>query len=144
MLAAGGYIYAYTTNGNLASAELFDPATGSWTMTGSLPAPRSEHTATLLPNGRVLIAGGTDGTNQLSSALLYDPANGTWATTASLSFARTEHGAALLPDGKVLVMAGNGTNSLTTPSAELYDSGLGFGVICGCNDGPGDRRPPPR
>jgi hypothetical protein len=126
VLAAGGLVYQGSANGNLASAELYDPGTGSWLMTGSLPEPRSEHTATLLSNGQVLVAGGTDAANhQLSTAPLYDPASGTWTHTASLLAARTEHGAVLLPNGKVLVMAGDGTNSLALASAEIYDSGVG-------------------
>jgi len=126
VLAAGGFIYQFPANGNLASAELFNPGTGTWTMTGSLPGPRSEHTSTLLPNGRVLIAGGTDGTNSLSSALLYDPASGAWTATAPLSAARAEHGATLLANGLVLVMGGRDINSSVSASAELYDVGLSF------------------
>src|SRR5215471_4311936 len=80
VLAAGGIVYQVSANGAVASAELFDPASGTWTLTGSLPGPRSDHSATLLLNGNVLVAGGTDGTNNLSSALLYDPANGSWTT----------------------------------------------------------------
>src|SRR5439155_1004256 len=106
--------------------EIFDPATGTWTLTQPLPGPRSEHTATLLPNGKVLIAGGTDGTNSLSSALLYDPASGAWATTASLLAARAGHGMTLLANGQVLVMGGNDINNFVTSKAELYDLGLGF------------------
>jgi WD40 repeat protein len=127
VLAAGGFIYQFPTNGNLASAELFDPATGTWTMTGALPGTRSEHTATLLPNGKVLITGGTDGTNSLSSTLLYDPASGDWAASTSLSAARAEHGAILLANGQVLVSGGNDVRNSFTSSAELYDLGLDFG-----------------
>jgi hypothetical protein len=126
VLAVGGNVLLDAQ----ASAELFDPATGTWTMTGSLPGPRSDHTATLLPNGKVLVAGGTDGMpdgiNNLSSAVLYDPASGTWTTTASLSSAHSDHGATLLPNGKVLVMGGDDITSFATAVAEVYDPGLGF------------------
>jgi hypothetical protein len=80
---------------------------GSWTATGSLNTARYEHTATLLANGKVLVAGGSDSSgNASTSAELYDPATGTWTATGSLNTERTEHTATLLPDGMVLVAAG--------------------------------------
>jgi WD40 repeat protein len=91
----------------------------SWTYTGNLNVRRGEHTATLLPNGKVLVAGGgSDGL--LSSAELYDPATGTWSPTGSLNGPRTRHTATLLPNGKVLVAGGDVTNT-----AELYDPATG-------------------
>jgi hypothetical protein len=74
VLVAGGYNF---TDGWLASAELYDPATGTWTATGSLANARSYHTATLLPNGKVLAAAGGNNSGYLASAELYDPASGT-------------------------------------------------------------------
>ena len=76
-------------SGALTSAELYDPASGSWTATGSLNTAALFHTATLLPNGKVLVAGGFDNNNgYLTSAELYDPASGTWTATGSLNTAR--------------------------------------------------------
>src|SRR5438309_4456758 len=82
LVAGGGDI-----DGIHPSAELYDPASGTWSATGSLATPRSGHTATLLPNGKVLVAGGGDG-SILASAELYDPASGTWSATGSLATAR--------------------------------------------------------
>ena len=81
---------------------------------------RGGHTATLLPNGTVLIVGGFDGTRDLASAELYDPSVGTFAATARMSVARELHTATLLGNGTVLIVGGyNGTNDLA--SAELYE-----------------------
>jgi hypothetical protein len=78
----------------------------SWTVTGSLGTARDFHTATLLPDGRVLVAGGFGTSDVLSSAQLYDPAAGMWTTTGSLGSARRLHTATLLSSGKVLVSGG--------------------------------------
>src|SRR6266566_6362115 len=81
-----------------------DPASGTWTATGSLNTGRYLHTASLLPNGMVLVAGGTGNSDLvLTSAELYDPASGTWTATGSLNTARWGHKATLLPNGIVLV-----------------------------------------
>jgi hypothetical protein len=71
--------------------------------TGGLATARSLHTATLLSNGKVLVAGGRGGSGYLVSAELYDPASGIWTATGSLANARGHHTATLLPNGKVLV-----------------------------------------
>src|SRR5262249_49290820 len=73
----------------LASAELYDRVSGTWTVTGSLNTGRYRHTATLLSNGMVLVAGGVDSSiNASASAELYDATSGTWTATGGLNTAR--------------------------------------------------------
>ncbi len=89
-------------------------------LSSRLITPRSVHTATLLPDGTVLIAGGmTDGEQFLDSAELFDPMTGTFSATGKLTVKRSTHAAILLKTGKVLLMGGYGQGRLA--SAELYD-----------------------
>ncbi|MDA2936762.1 right-handed parallel beta-helix repeat-containing protein [Acidobacteria bacterium AH-259-A15] len=89
--------------------------------TGSMGTPRKSHTATLLPNGLVLITGGLNGVTPLASAELYDPATGTFSSTGSMGAARHNHTATLLPNGKVLITGGFADPGISLDSAELYD-----------------------
>src|SRR5438105_6648103 len=96
---------------------------GTWTPTGSLATARYDHTATLLPNGKVLVAGGGDSFGQeFASAELYDPATGLWTATGSMSTARVNYTATLLPNGKVLVAGGSGNGGLHLGDAELHEA----------------------
>ena len=145
VLAAGGRanvapLVAYN------SAEVWDPATGTWSATAPMSVTRWSATATVLPDGKVLVTGGfrdmslaTNGTaangqSVNDSAELYDPVAGTWAPTGTMNVRRALHSAILLPSGKVLVTGGRTcsagpptacNSTFVTNTAELYDPGTG-------------------
>jgi N-acetylneuraminic acid mutarotase len=96
----------------------------AWTQTGSMHAARASHTATLLPNGSVLAAGGTSNNGALASSELYNPTSGTWSFTGNMNVGRVSAQAVLLANGTVLTMGGCSNNdclSSTTKSAEIYN-----------------------
>ncbi len=104
---------SFALSGLPTCASGFSPA-------GSMASARSAHTATLLPSGKVLIAGGGNGSTQFASTELYDPATNTWASAPAMASARYNHTATRLPSGKVLVAGGrNGSSQLS--SVELYN-----------------------
>jgi hypothetical protein len=105
------------------TAELFDPASQTFTATGDLRQVRSNASATLLPGGKILIAGGQDSQGTLlSTSELYDPATGTFNLTGNMLSPRAQHTATLLTNGKVLMVGGgHGMNS-----AEIFDPNTGL------------------
>jgi hypothetical protein len=130
VLAAGG-LSRY--DHQLASAELYDPGSESWTPTGAMRVARSRHTATLLPDGRVLVAGGFDIQGAMDANVesmgrgtpeVFDPSSGRWSRTGSMAFPRAGHTATLLTDGRLLVAGGDAVTD-GGPTAELYDPATG-------------------
>ncbi len=131
---AGGETLSFN---NTNTAEIFDPATLRFTATQDhMINVRSHHTATLLPNGTVLLAGGCckpDGFTSLDTAELYDPRTETFTETGSMQTARQRHTATLLSGGKVLITGGakNQTDATGLAEAELYDPQTGQFTLTG-------------
>ncbi len=130
VLIAGGLEGRYMEDGRwkgrtVASAELYDPVSGSFAPTGKMTTPRSSHAATLLANGKVLLAGGSNGDRNISSAELYDSATGRFTPTGSMAVPRIPHVMVPLKDGKVLVAGGTGEDRRVLASAEMYDPSTG-------------------
>lgn len=120
MAAAGSSGNGFGSSPNGPQVEIYDPATGTWSPTGSMSVGRAGGTFSLLSDGKILVAGGSDATPAThSSAELYDPFTGTWSMTASLFTARASHAAAVLADGRVLAVGGYDSGNYYT-SAELY------------------------
>lgn len=108
--ALGGRILGITGRQGgdaLASTEIYDPDSETWSDAGALATPRLNATVTLLQNGKVLVAGGENGGDPLSSAEIFDPESETWSVLPDMASAHTLHTATLLPDGRVMIAAGN-------------------------------------
>src|SRR5262249_20500694 len=109
VLIAGGEsvsISPFVSENTLAAAEIYDPAGGTFRATGRMTTSRRMHTATLLPDNRVLIVGGYGDQGALANAELFDRGTGTFRATGGLITARGGHTAILLPSGKVLIVGG--------------------------------------
>lgn len=125
-VAAGGQTINPTP-----TTEIYDPATGNWSPGPDMSAARFEHTATLLDDGRVLMAGGLGPSggivSPLASTEIFDPAASIFISSGDLAEGRTNHAASLLDDGRVLVSGGAGgqAGDLSLASAELFDPGQG-------------------
>jgi MYXO-CTERM domain-containing protein len=122
VLVAGG------ADGNavgVRSAECYDPMTRVWSTVAPMSAGRYRHTATLLPNGNVLVAGGTDGVGHLTGVELYDPVSATWVEAGALTGPVAYHAATLLADGRALFTGGSNTPTTVSDAVQSYDEGRG-------------------
>jgi dipeptidyl aminopeptidase/acylaminoacyl peptidase len=108
VLVTGGSALRQDASRRLATAELYDPSTGTFTATGSMSVRRQDHFAILLPNGKVLVGGGRDQNNGFPTvAELYDPTTGTFTPTGGMALGGDRMAVALLPDGRVLIAGGS-------------------------------------
>jgi len=104
----------------LATAEFYDPAANAWSAAAAMAGPRSGHTAGLLPNGQVLVAGGRDANSSESSSERFEPETNTWSPAGTLASARWLPASAFLPDGRLLISGGRVGNSALA-FVEQYD-----------------------
>ncbi|SAK76430.1 exported oxidase [Caballeronia catudaia] len=122
VLVAGGYDYDVYQNKTtyVAEAELYDPVSGTWTVTGSLKNPRAYHAAALIAGNKVLVAGGKVASTTTITAETYDVASGVWTSTDEMKAARSSPTMTVLGNGKILVAGGSDSKS-----AELFDPSSG-------------------
>ena len=143
VLVTGGFTGNLTTNAQpqLNSAEIYDPASGTWSAAGPMAVRRALHSAILLRDGRVLVAGGRtcpsappvacDFTAFTNTAEIYDPATNAFTPTGNMAVPRHTTDATMLADGRVLVPAGFGGPSTGWDSADVYDPSTGTWTATG-------------
>jgi len=117
VLVAGGI----SNNGTNASADLFDPNSGSFAATGNMTEARYYQDASTQTDGTVLITGGSDdNVRAKSTAEIYDPTAGTFGVTGAMLSPRVWHSSTALPNGKILIIGGADASSTPLATAELY------------------------
>jgi len=142
VLVAGGTTnyppFGFNVTNVLSSADIYDPSTEMWCQTSPMTSPRIYHTATVLPNGKLLVTGGSSNYSAFpaafSSSEIYEPSTGRWLTNGFMNTAHTHQTATLLVNGQVLI-AGGYSNSGILSNAELYASS-NVTVMPFCLDGP--------
>lgn len=120
VLVMGGELVSGSSLVFLSSVEAYDPSSDSWKISASMATARADFTAIVLPDGRVLVAGGANGTGYLGGAEIYDPTLDSWQPAGSMSTPRSNYSVTLLRSGLVLV-AGGYNSSGAVNVAELYD-----------------------
>jgi hypothetical protein len=129
LVTGGATTYHGETGTVTASAEIFDPRSGKWRQVASMPKPLYVHSAALLPDGRVLVAGGWWSTSNSDpshgNAQIYDPKAGTWSATGSLVTPRAQFQLEPLADGRLLAIGGVDPSYHTLASSEIYDPDSG-------------------
>jgi len=130
VLIAGGGHGPPTNDRFLASAEIYDPQTATWSPAGDMATPREGHWAVRLLDGRVMVGGGEQpGGGMATTAEIYDPQTGRWSPAGRMAEGRVTPAAVVLPDGRVLVVGGwngkVGTELVIYASAEAYDPARG-------------------
>lgn len=142
VLVVGGGNRGISLYEKYGSAEIFDPVTEEWTVTGSLIQARDWHTSTLLPDGRVLVVGGLDDKhNPIASIEIYEPTTGKWSVGIPMKTRRAGHAAVLLQDGSVLIVGG-ASNPDDSRIVEVFDPETGQWATTGSLNEPAvDRWP---
>ena len=121
VLVAGGSTILSISSGEQSSVELFDPETGTFQALGNLKTARFSHTATLLPDGKVIFTGGFGNNYYIKSTECYDSVTGVFSSLGDLKEAKRNHAATLTSDGWLLVLGGYGTAGAPLTSADLYN-----------------------
>ena len=129
LIVGGATTFHGETGSVTAAAEIYNAKTGTWRSAGHMARPRYVHSAVLLPDGRVLVAGGWYATSSSDpsheTVEIYDPAANKWSTTGSMIQARAEFGMVNLADGRVLAAGGIDPAYKVTAASELYDPATG-------------------
>jgi hypothetical protein len=119
VLLVGGIGIRQNATAVINTAEVYNPVSGTCTAVGSLSTPRYCHTATILPDGKVLVAGGSSGAEPLDTTEIFDPATNTFSVGKTMLAKRAQHTATVLPDGAVLLAGAYPTDAAV--NAEIYD-----------------------
>lgn len=122
VLLVGGYDVNFVTQ---TSAEVWNPATGQWSLVGAMQAARSRHSASLLSNGKVLIAGGSANNVFPANSELFDPASNSFSASGNLTTPREDHKAQQLSDGSIALFGGTNSNFYVTRNIEKYNPSNG-------------------